>query len=119
MIDLFNRKEVERALDVANEEFVMDWSNSIGPLSGIYRGKDGARELWTAFTDAWDEWSWEPQEVLELDDDRVLVVNRIRARGRGSGAHVDAVGVQVWTFRNGRATFVKLFQTKEEALKAG
>ena len=61
---------------------------------------------------------WEPQEVIALDGDQVLVVNRVRMRGRASHVDVQAIGAQVWTIRNGKLGSVKLYQSKAEALEA-
>jgi len=116
VVELFNRHEIEEVLAMTHEDFEMDWSNSIGPVKGVYRGHDQVLELWGAFTDPWEEFSWEPEEIIELDQERILLVNHFRARGRGSGVEVDAIGVQLWTFEGGKGKSVKLFQTKEEAL---
>jgi ketosteroid isomerase-like protein len=118
VIDLWNRRDIEGALQWTDENFEMDWSNSIGPLKGVYQGHGEVIGMWKAFLDAWDELSWDVQELIELEDDRVIVVNNVHMRGKGSGVDVDATGVQMWTFGDGKLTRVKLFQTKEEALEA-
>jgi ketosteroid isomerase-like protein len=117
-IDSFNRVDIRSAMQEADDDFEMDWSNSIAPQSGVYRGQDQVIRLFESFVDAWDEVHWEPQELIDLDAERVLVVNRVRMRGRASGAEVQAVGAQVWTVRNGRLASVKLFQSKADALEA-
>jgi ketosteroid isomerase-like protein len=116
--DLFNAGEIENALAEVSEDFEMDWSNSIGPLKGIYRGHDGARELWRSFTEAWESIHWEPEEIIDLGEERLIVVNHVRMRGRDSGAEVSAIGVQEWTFKDGVPTRIKLFQSKADALEA-
>ena len=103
---------------LTHEDFQMDWSNSIGPIKGIYRGREQVMEVWQTFREAWDEVQWDPQEIVDLGGERVLVVNRVRMRGRASGAVVEAMGAQVWTARNSRLASVKLFQSKADALKA-
>ena len=117
-IDLFNREEIARALDAVHDDFELDWSNSIGPLKGVYKGRNGALELWESFLDAWDEVRWDPREIIEVDEARVIVVNHVRMRGGGSGVDVDATGVQLWTITDGKARSVKLYQSKSEALTA-
>ena len=117
-IDLFNRKEFEQATDAVWDDFEMDWSNSIGPLKGIYRGRRGVLQAWRSFFDAWDTVHWDPEELIEVDEARVIVVNHVRMRGRGSGVEVDATGVQLWTIRAAKAQQVKLYQSKSDALEA-
>ncbi len=68
--------------------------------------------------EAWENVRWEPEEIIDLDDARVLVVNHVRMRGRASGVAVDATGVQLWTIKDGEATSVKLYQSKSDALEA-
>jgi ketosteroid isomerase-like protein len=96
----------------------MDWSNSIGPLKGVYKGREAVLELWESFLEAWDDVQWDPQEIIELDDARLIVVNHVRMRGRGSGVEVEATGVQLWTITDGKGRSVKLYQSKSEALEA-
>jgi len=117
-IDLFNRREIGRALETAHEDFEMDWSNSIGPLKGVYRGREAVLELWEFFLEAWDEIRWDPQEIIELDETRLILVNHVRMRGRGSGVEVEATSVQLWTITDGKGRSVKLYQSKREAFEA-
>jgi ketosteroid isomerase-like protein len=116
--DLFNRGEVGRALESAQQDLEIDWSNSIGPLKGIYRGREAVLEMWESFLDAWEELRWDTREIIEVDDARLIVVNQVRMRGRGSGVDVEATGAQLWTIREGKASGIKLYQSKAEALEA-
>jgi ketosteroid isomerase-like protein len=117
-IDLFNRKEIARVLDAVPDDFELDWSNSIGPLKGVYKGREGALELWESFFDAWDEVRWDPREIIEVDEARVILVNHVRMRGGGSGVDVEATAAQLWTITDGKWRSVKLYQSKAEALAA-
>jgi len=116
-IDSINRGEL-RPVEDAADDFTMDWSNSIGPLRGVYRGRAQVTRFMESFFEAWDELQWDVQEMIDLDSDHVLVVNKVRMRGRASGAVVQAIGSQVWTVRNGKLESVKVFQSKSEALEA-
>jgi ketosteroid isomerase-like protein len=116
--DLFNAREVEQALDLVGDDFEMDWTNSIGPLKGVYRGRPGVLELWTSFLDAWESVRWDPQEIIEVDEERLILINHVRMRGRGSGVEVDATAAQLWTFTDGKARQIKLYQSKAEAFEA-
>jgi ketosteroid isomerase-like protein len=118
VFDSINRRDVDRALGPAADDFEMDWSNSIGPAKGIYTGKDQVRELWTSFLEAWDTMRWDPEEIIDVDESRVIAINHVRMRGRGSGVEVDAVGAQLWTIRDGKVRSVKLYQSKADALEA-
>jgi ketosteroid isomerase-like protein len=115
--DAINRGDIDRALDEATDDFEMDWSNSIGPAKGIYRGREQAREAWASLIEAFDSVRWEPKEFIEVDESRLIVVSHSLMRGRGSGVEVDAEGVQLWTISHGRAQSFKLYQSKAEALE--
>ena len=118
-IDAINRGDIRWVMEQqADDDFEMDWSNSIGPLNGVYRGRGQVSEVWESFLEAWDELQWDVQDVIDLDTQRVLVVNRVRMRGRASRVDVEATGAQIWTIRNATLGSVKLYQSKAEALEA-
>ena len=100
------------------DDFEFDFSNSRGPLSGIYHGLDEARDFLTSFFEPWAALDVELQELIELDGDRVLTVSEIRTRGQGSGAEVNATGAVIWTIRDGEVAAAKMYQSKAEALEA-
>ena len=117
-IDLFNKREISRALEEVSDDFEMDWSNSIGPLKGISRGRQEVLKRWASYIDAWDAVRWEPEEFIEVDEERLIVVVHAEMRGRASGVPVEATAAQLWTFSDGRGQRIKLYQSKAEALKA-
>ena len=118
VIGALNRGDLDRALEGAADDFVLDFSNSIGPAKGVYRGKRQFRDFWTTLHEDFDEVHWEPEEIIEVDESTLVVVGRIRGRGRGSGVNVDAVSATVWTIIDGEGRSVKLYQSKAEALEA-
>ena len=116
IIDSLNAREVDEALQCVADDFEMDWSSSIGPLRGVYRGRGGARTIWALLLDLCLMVRWDPVDVIDVDESQVIVVNRVQMRGRR--AYVDDVEVQLWTVRDGKAERVKLYRSKSEALKA-
>jgi hypothetical protein len=44
IIDAINRRGVDAVVESVTDDFVADWSNSRGLLSGVHRGRDHARE---------------------------------------------------------------------------
>jgi ketosteroid isomerase-like protein len=117
-IDLFNEGRIDEALQAVGDDFEIDWSNSVGPLKGIYRGRDGIAKLWTAFREAWETVRWDPQEIIDVDESRAIVVNRVHLRGQGSGVDVSATGAQLWTIKDGEVERIKLYQSRSDALEA-
>ena len=115
-IDSINRGRL--ALEDTADDFEMDWSNSVGPLKGVYRGAEQVNGVFQSFREVWDRLRWDVQEVIDLEGGRVLIVNRVRMRGRTSHVEVEATGIQVWTIRDGKLASVKLYQSRADALEA-
>ena len=112
------RGDLDAALEETDDDFELDYSNSIGPLKGVYRGREEVRKFWASFIDAFERLSWDAEEIIDVDELRVIVINHTRMRGRGSGVDVEAVGAQLWTISDGKARRMKLFQSKADALEA-
>jgi ketosteroid isomerase-like protein len=112
------RSDPEAGLQCLDAEAVMDWTASRAPYSGVYRGHAEIRRMWQATSEAWDEWTTEIREAIELDRETVVLVTLVRARGKGSGILVEAHGASIWSLRDGKVTYAKLFQNKTEALAA-
>jgi ketosteroid isomerase-like protein len=117
IFDAINRGDLDEAFAKVPEDFFVDWSESIAPESGVYRGRDEVRRIFTASTEPWSEVEYFETEVIEMGD-LVVRVGGIRARGKGSGLEVMARGAQVWTFRDGTPVSARFHQNKEEALEA-
>ena len=118
VVDAINQVDLEAFADAVSDDFEIDFSNSRSPMSGMYRGRDQAREFLRSFLEPWAKLEFVSNEVIELEDGRVLQAGGLRSRGHGSGVEVEANGATVWTVRDGKAAAVKLYQSKDEALEA-
>ena len=118
VIDALNRGDVDGAMEATSPDCVIDWSNSRGPLRGVYHGRDEAREAWKSFLEVWASVRWDVREFVELEDDRVVIASEFRTRGQGSGVEVSARGASLWTIRDDEVAAVALYQSKAEALEA-
>ena len=113
-IDAFNSNNAEAMIELG--VLVFDWSGSIAPNRGIYRGEDGVRE----FVD--DQWSMfqelrvEPEEFLTRGR-HVIVPITVHGRAR-DGLRVKATSAQLYTFEDGRPARITLFQNRDAALEA-
>jgi ketosteroid isomerase-like protein len=115
-IDAFNRRDTEAMLAIGSDDFVYDWTRSIAPNRGIYRGLDGIREFTEDQWSAFDEVRIEPSEYLARGR-HVVVPATVHGLGRG-GVSVNARSAQLFTFEDGRLVRITLFQGREEALAA-
>lgn len=113
-IEAFNSNNAEAMIELGVLTF--DWSGSIAPNQGVYRGEEGVRE----FVD--DQWSMFQELRVEAEEfltrgRHVIVPITVHGRGR-DGLLVKATAAQLYTFEDGRPTQITLFQNRDEALEA-
>jgi ketosteroid isomerase-like protein len=110
----FNRGEVEAVMHLLHPD--VEW---VPPPSSIdpqpRHGRAAVREYLAP--NFFESQSAEPIEIIE-EGDRILVIARVRARGRGSGVEIDGTTFHLWTVAEGRATRFAAFVDREEAFAA-
>ena len=116
--DAWARQDVLDLSACFNDEIEVEFSNAEGPFRGVYRGRDDVIRFCTSLWEAWDEMTIAPESATECGDECLVTANVVRARGRASGIDVEAHGANLWTFREGKISRCKLFQTADEALEA-
>jgi ketosteroid isomerase-like protein len=97
-------------------EFVMHG----GLGSGTWTGVAAMAEEWARMIRAWDELRAVPEEIREIDDDRVLVLLKNEGRGKGSGIDLGEISVKsanVFTVHHGKVTRLVLYWDREKAIK--
>jgi ketosteroid isomerase-like protein len=65
---------------------------------------------------AWEEFSFEVEEYRALDDDRVLVLEHRRGRGKGSGVETSAKAATLIHFRDGKLARIVSYWDRYRAL---
>jgi ketosteroid isomerase-like protein len=83
----------------------------------VYRGREGYREYLPYWTDNFDRWHTEVVEYIDAGE-YVVVVGRVYATGRASGARVEGPATWVWRVRDRMCIACREYRTKEEALEA-
>jgi len=83
----------------------------------IYRGYEGWARLNAELREVWAEWQVTTERLLDVGD-RVVSIEVIRGRGRGSGLETAGRYASIWTLANGRVTRVEVGLEPDEALKA-
>ena len=87
------------------------------PDAGEYRGNAGYARWLEDWADAWSEFSLEPDEFIDAGD-RVVVVFRLKATGRGSGVTVERRDGLVATLGDGLVVRLDYYNSREQALEA-
>jgi ketosteroid isomerase-like protein len=88
------------------------------PEAGVYRGKDAIREYMSQFTESFDSFSFEAEDFIDLGDDRVLILFRLRSRGTESGAAVEARPGWIFTIRARKVLRMEAYLDRGEAFAA-
>lgn len=95
-----------------------EWHDPAGiPGGGVHIGHDGVRRWFARWLDAWEEFTAEPQKIIDAGD-QVIVVERMTGTGRQSGLEVDQLVVASYTVRDGKVVKRLDYPSEEEALAA-
>jgi ketosteroid isomerase-like protein len=81
-------------------------------------GRDGWIEFMGSWSEDFEEFTIEAEEIIDAGDDRVVVISRNRGTGRASGAPVGAHFGAVYTLKAGRVTRGDFFVKPSHALRA-
>ena len=97
------------------------WDISTHPLPDVPNRGRGREALMTdmlaTYLSGWNDYSAKIKEVSEAGEQVILVLHET-ATMRDTGVRLERDLVQLWTVRDGRGVFVRVFQTKNEALEA-
>ena len=79
---------------------------------------DVRRWLFEDWASAWSEYSAEPEEYIDVDDEHVIAVFRIKATGRASGIAIERQDAMVYALRDQQVTRMDYYNSKQQALEA-
>ncbi|HEX2085974.1 MAG TPA: nuclear transport factor 2 family protein [Solirubrobacteraceae bacterium] len=87
------------------------------PLGGRLEGKDTVKERLAGLGDTWESFSAVPDEFHDSDD-TVIVLGHGEGKAKETGKQVKWPFVQVWRFKEGKATEVLALADSFEIAKA-
>ena len=98
-------------LDAATANFADDirWENPEAPQlpnSGVIKGKDEIKKVFSELGDYWESFTITPDEFHESDD-TVIVLSHSESKGRSSGKEVKLPWVHIWRFSGSKITEVQ------------
>jgi ketosteroid isomerase-like protein len=83
-----------------------------------YRGREAFVEFMRRWTEDFEGYSIQREELIDAGDDRVVGVFKQFATGRGSGAQVQLEYSLVYDLRDGQLVRIRAFLDRAEALEA-
>ena len=113
----FNEGGVEAILERLAPEFEVRDRESSPDREATRYGKEGIKQLFDSYMEAFDALRLEPQEFIEAGDQIVVSLHQ-RVRGKGSGAEVVGNIAHVWNMRGGAPFRLRIFGDKDSALEA-
>ena len=88
------------------------------PITGPYRGHDGVRRWWEDIAEAFSEVRFELEELIDVEDGRVLSTQRMVGRFRNTDIPVDTPWASLISVRDGSIARAVGFASRRQALEA-
>ena len=87
-------------------------------MEGEFRGLEDLSRAMAEYLHAFSDLRIEAEEIIDLDDDRVLVLSRHTAQGKLSGAPTDHQLGDLFTLRAGKVVRYDSYWDRAEAMRA-
>ena len=118
-IDAYNARDVEGF--VQTFDAAVEWRALTGVMFGteatVYRGHEGVRRFLRETEEAFAEAHIEYAEARDLGD-RIVVIGRLRIRGKASGVETESPVAWVVDFEGGRVCRMRDYIDPGQALEA-
>ena len=116
LFDYWEQGDWQASAELFDPEFVAIFSSGAFPDPGTYRGARRTLDAWRSWLEAWEEFSLELEDAIPVGE-RVVVLNRLRGRGKASGIAVDAEVGCIFDLNRGRIVRM-VFCDRRQALQA-
>jgi ketosteroid isomerase-like protein len=109
-----------RFFDLLDEDVKVDVSRRplVPDHSDLIRGKHAAIEFYRHYWGTWADYILEPEEVLDAGNDDVVVVQRERGQGKGSGVPFESRWALIYTLIDGKIDRITHYDTEQAAVEA-
>jgi ketosteroid isomerase-like protein len=111
-----NSGDIEQLVAICDRNFELDMSDRVFNPS-TYRGHEGIRQFHAEVLEVWEQYAWEPEQVVE-NGDHVVALLRTSGKGRGSGLEVERQTAMIWTVRGDKALSLRFYRDQHRALEA-
>jgi ketosteroid isomerase-like protein len=121
-VPLFCNEETNGALREASEPFFAEDFECVFVRDDVgrnaYSGLDGLTQAWIDWLAPWERYHAHVDDVIDLNDGRVLVLTHDHARPKGASGEVDFMGAPIWTLRDGKVARIEFYWNRAEGLAA-
>jgi ketosteroid isomerase-like protein len=119
----FNQGDVQTTLALFDRRVEIHLGRDAGRLLGgelapAYFGHDGFMQFLGELLASWEDIVWEPEQLLDAGEGRVVVLVRMRATAKHGGREMDQPMAHVCTMREGRLVRHDTYLDRDEALAA-
>ncbi len=83
----------------------------------VYQGHAGLRRFRRERDEVWEEFLVTPERFIDAGE-KVIVIEALSGRGRGSGVETKSRSASVWTVQGGQVTHMATYRDPRDALAA-
>ena len=116
--EALNRGGFDEALVYVDPEIEFEPPDEALERAGSFKGHEALRNRWKLLLSPFEDVRLEPIEFMDVDDETVIVVFRVRVRGRASKVPVEAEPAYVLGIRGGKIVRMRAYLQKDQALEA-
>lgn len=88
------------------------------PITGPYLGHDGVETWWSDLGDGIDDLRIELEDVVEVDEERILTTQRVVGRFRHTGIELDELWASIVSVRDGKIIRAVGYGSRRRAFRA-
>jgi ketosteroid isomerase-like protein len=116
LVETFNTSGFDPGSDLLDPEMTFEEPPE-QPAPRVARGRKAAGVMFKQFDDNWEEHRSVPDEIRDIDTDRVLMLSTEHFRGR-DGIEIDQSCGTIFTLRDGKVVRMQAFWEQASALAA-
>jgi ketosteroid isomerase-like protein len=114
--EMYGRRTLADAAELMHAEAEMHQHPAL-PDTDRYYGREELVRGTRRFLEAWEEYRFIPEEVIDLGE-RAFMRVRFSGRARASGIKLEQTVFHLWTFRDGMPWRCEVFADEDPALQA-
>jgi ketosteroid isomerase-like protein len=114
----WNSSDLDALLERTHPDFHFDVAGVFPGFEGTYHGREGMREIWNLWHEAFDPFKIEVERLIDLGDQRFLGLLWFVGTGRESGIETRIKYAQLARFEEGLVREMVGYADWDEALRA-